>query len=128
MTATAASSVREDERESPDFGHRSQGYDPRMSWPYPKCVGIRSDGERCQGRAGPDGLYCHHHDPARKSSQPASIEIAVAPTINCPTAPGLPEKLSSGPALERTPAETTIDAFTEAFRRTGAARRSRGID
>jgi hypothetical protein len=29
---------------SPDFGHRSRVYDPCVTWPYSKCIGVRADG------------------------------------------------------------------------------------
>jgi hypothetical protein len=46
-----------------------------VSWPYQKCHGVRADGERCQGRAGRGGLYCHRHDPARKTSTAPTPEV-----------------------------------------------------
>lgn len=31
----------------------------------PTCSGLRTDGERCKGKAQPGGAYCEHHDPER---------------------------------------------------------------
>jgi hypothetical protein len=139
-TGIAAHPVRSAGRDSLDFGHSRPSYDPRVSWPYPKCVGVRSDGECCQARAGRDGLYCHHHDPARASSRPRQSAAAIASTTPTATA-AMPDSSSAPghriakPAEDRggrdrgsVPDATTFAAFTEAFRRARERRRSSGID
>ena len=87
-------------------------YDPHVSWPYTKCNGARADGERCQARVDSGGMYCHHHDPARKS--PTSPVIASATARSSSTSPA-----------ERgiVPDETNLAGFAEAFRRVREARR-----
>ena len=64
----------------PNFGHSRARYHPRMSWPYEKCAGVRVDGEHCSSRAGFGSLYCHHHDPARKTSSAAPTSAAASAT------------------------------------------------
>ncbi len=75
-------------------------YDPHVSWPYTKCNGARADGERCQARVDSGGVFCHHHDPVRKSS------------TSTPTSPA--ERGS-------VPDETTLAAFADAMRRVAEA-------
>jgi Family of unknown function (DUF5763) len=87
-----------------------------MSWPYPKCVGVRADGERCQGRANAEGLYCHHHDPERSSS--ASQATAADA--------GNPSYVPAGPAVatrENVPDETADGAFAATLAAMMRARR-----
>ena len=101
-------------------------YDPHVSWPYTKCNGARADGERCQARVDSGGVYCHHHDPARKSS--TSTPTAAATEIRALNDPGrrISENRSSTSSNERgsVPDEATLAAFAEEMRRGREARRS----
>ncbi len=96
-----------------------------MSWPYVACVGIKSDGERCQGRAGLNGLYCHHHDPARKS--PTSTPTASATALR--SLNDLGQRMAGSrssitlAARGSVPDETTLAAFAEAMRSAREAHR-----
>ena len=85
-------------------------YDPHVSWPYTKCNGARADGERCQARVDSGGVYCHDHDPARKTS---------APTAALASLPARPAGVSSAPSVLEKP---DLAAFAEALRRAKEAR------
>ena len=89
-----ASRRRTDFRVAPArFWSQMRRYDPHVSWPYTKCNGARADGERCQARVDSGGVYCHHHDPARKTS---------APTAALASLPARPAGVSSAPSVRET--------------------------
>ena len=77
-------------------------YDPHVSWPYTKCLGVRADGERCQARVNSGGAYCHHYDPARKRSAPtAALASEPAGVSSAPSVLGRPDLAAFAEALRR---------------------------
>lgn len=120
-SAAIASRRRTDFRVAPArFWSQMRRYDPHVSWPYAKCNGARVDGERCHARVDSGGVYCHHHDPARKS--PTSTPTASATEVSSLHDPGWLHTRARGrghfpPGQQRAPHARPRPACAPAARR-----------